>query len=76
MEARKLYADTLRLAAETVGGADRLARHLGVQAEELALWISGREGIPLEPFLAALDLLGERPYIKRGAHTLLGETAP
>jgi hypothetical protein len=75
MESRRLYADTLRLAAETVGGAAHLARHLGVAPEELARWLSGRETIPLEPLLAALDLLGERPYIKRGLPAAFGESA-
>lgn len=76
MESRRLYADTMRLAAETVGGAAQLARHLGVEPEALARWLSGREPIPLEPLLTALDLLGERPYIKRGAAATTGEAAP
>ena len=61
---RDLYADTLRVAADTVGGKKNLARHLGVDAEELAQWMSGDEAAPLEQFVAALDIIGERPYLK------------
>jgi hypothetical protein len=61
---RDLCADTLRVAADTVGGKKNLARRLGVEAEELALWISGHRTAPLEHFAAALDIIGERPYLK------------
>lgn len=59
-----LYADTMRVAADTVGGKKNLARHLGVDAEEIARWMSGDRPAPLEQFVAALDIIGERPYLK------------
>jgi len=61
---RDLYTDTLRVAADTVGGRKNLARYLGVDAEELAQWMSGDCPAPLEQFVAALDIIGERPYLK------------
>ena len=64
MESRKLYADTLRMAADTLGSSKKLARHLGITPEELELWISGRKAAPLEAFATALEILGERPYLK------------
>jgi DNA-binding transcriptional regulator YdaS (Cro superfamily) len=57
MESRALYADTLRIAAETVEGNRNLARRLGVPPDELELWISGRKAAPLEPFLTALEII-------------------
>ncbi len=62
-------ADTLRAAADTVGGKKNLARRLGVDAEEVALWIAGNRTAPLEHFAAALDIIGERPYLKGGGAT-------
>ena len=64
-ETLDVYADTLKMAADTVGGPRDLARFLGVTPEELVGWMHGREPAPLEHFLAALDILGERPYLKR-----------
>jgi hypothetical protein len=64
----ELYADTLRVAADTLGGRKNLARQLGVDAEELALWMSGERPAPLEQFVAALDIIGERPYLMGGEH--------
>jgi DNA-binding transcriptional regulator YdaS (Cro superfamily) len=57
MEGRNLYADTLRIAANTVGGSGNLARRLGVPPDELELWMSGRKAAPLEPFLTALEII-------------------
>lgn len=57
METRTLHADTLRIAAETVGGSGNLSRRLGVSQDALARWISGREAPPLEPFLTALEII-------------------
>ena len=57
MENRALYADTLRIAADTLGGNRNLARRLGVAPDELELWISGRKAAPLEPFLTALEII-------------------
>jgi DNA-binding transcriptional regulator YdaS (Cro superfamily) len=61
MESPTIYADTLRIAAETLGGVGKLALRLGVAPEELALWISGRQAAPLECFVTALDIIAERP---------------
>ena len=52
-----MQADTLRIAAETVGGSGNLSRRLGVPPDQLALWISGHQMPPLEPFLAALEII-------------------
>jgi hypothetical protein len=57
MESRALYADTLRLAAEALGGSSILARRLRVPPEELERWMSGRTVAPLEPFLTALEII-------------------
>jgi DNA-binding transcriptional regulator YdaS (Cro superfamily) len=57
MESRNLYADTLKIAAETLGGSRILARRLGVPPDELELWMSGRKAAPLEPFLTALEII-------------------
>lgn len=64
MDTPDVYADTLKMAADTVGGPKNLARYLRVTPEELVAWMSGRAAAPLEHFLAALDILGERPYLK------------
>ena len=57
MDSRAVYADTLRMAAETLGGSRNLARRLGVPPDELELWMSGRKAAPLEPFLTALEII-------------------
>jgi hypothetical protein len=57
METLSVYADVLKIAAETVGGSGNLAGRLGVRPDELARWMSGRQAAPLEPFLRALDLI-------------------
>jgi hypothetical protein len=57
MESRNVYADTLRIAANTVGGSGNLARRLGVPRDELELWLSGRQAAPLESFLTALEII-------------------
>jgi len=57
MESRALYAETLRIAAETLGGSPNLARRLGVPPDELELWMTGRTAAPLEPFLTALEII-------------------
>jgi hypothetical protein len=57
MESRTLYADTLRIAADTLGGSRNLARRLGVPPDELESWMSGRKLAPLEPFLTALEII-------------------
>jgi hypothetical protein len=60
METANVYSDTLKLAAETVGGSGALARRLGIAPEVLARWIADGNPVPLEPFLAALDIIEGR----------------
>jgi hypothetical protein len=55
---------TLRLAASTVGGEDRLAQYLREQPERLARWLSGKEQAPLAVFLEALDIVADGPYAR------------
>lgn len=62
MDGRGLYADSLRLAAETVGGVGRLAAVIHLPAEQLNAWISGNGIPPLEAFLAALDVIADGPF--------------
>jgi DNA-binding transcriptional regulator YdaS (Cro superfamily) len=57
MDSANVYSDTLRLAAETVGGSRALAKRLGISPDDLARWITDGKQVPLEPFLAALDIL-------------------
>ena len=57
MESSAVYADILRIAAETLGGRGNLARRLGVPLDQLEHWISGRAAAPLEPFLTALEII-------------------
>jgi hypothetical protein len=57
METAKVYSDTLKLAADTVGGSGNLAQRLGVERDELELWMSDDKPVPLEPFLTALDII-------------------
>ncbi len=64
MESRHLYAETLKIAADTLGSSKKLARRLGVSPDELELWISGKQAVPLEAFATALEILGERSYLK------------
>jgi hypothetical protein len=57
MEDPNVYADTLKIAADTVGGSGNLAQRLGVPRDELEGWISDGATVPLEPFLTALDII-------------------
>jgi hypothetical protein len=57
METANVYSDTLKIAAETVGGRRKLAQRLGVAADDLAVWMTHGERVPLEPFLRALDII-------------------
>lgn len=59
---RARYANVLRHAAETVGGAARLAPLLGVPLQNLELWIEGAEMAPLDAFLSSLDLVAGGPF--------------
>jgi hypothetical protein len=57
METVNVYSDTLKLAADTVGGSGNLAQRLGVARAELEVWMSEGKPVPLEPFLTALDII-------------------
>ena len=50
-------SSTLRGAAQLVGGAQALAKRLGVSELQLQRWISGEETTPTEIFLQAVDLI-------------------
>jgi hypothetical protein len=57
VETTNVYSDMLKIAAETVGGRTKLAERLGVRTDELAIWMSDAEPVPLEPFLTALEII-------------------
>jgi hypothetical protein len=48
---------TLRAAAQVLGGSDALAEALAVSALQVERWVSGKESVPPEVFLRAVDLL-------------------
>jgi hypothetical protein len=62
VEQRERYSLTLSQAAETLGGASRLAAFLHVPQEKLAAWLAGEELAPLDVFLRSLDLIADGPY--------------
>lgn len=47
----------LRATAQILGGMEALAEALAVSALQVEQWISGKESIPAEIFLRAVDLL-------------------
>lgn len=55
---------TLRRAAEVVGGPQALAEALGVSPEIVSAWLLGREALPNESYLRALDLVSQGPHHK------------
>jgi DNA-binding transcriptional regulator YdaS (Cro superfamily) len=54
-----VHAQTLRRAAQVLGGTEQLARHLAVKPSQLALWMGDAEPTPPDIFLKAVDLLAE-----------------
>jgi len=54
-----VHAQTLRRAAQIVGGTEQLAQQLAVKPSQLALWMGGAEPTPPDIFLRAVDLLAE-----------------
>jgi transcriptional regulator with XRE-family HTH domain len=70
--AESLGTIALRIAAQRVGGQDKLGQLLGVAKGELATWLSGRAEPPREVFLRALERIlndldaggGRRPELK------------
>ena len=55
---------TLRRAAEVVGGPEALAEALGVSPEIVSAWLLGRDALPNESYLRALDLVSQGPHHK------------
>jgi hypothetical protein len=51
------FARTLHRACVILGGADDLARHLGVPEASLRKWMEGREEPPQMVFLAAIEII-------------------
>lgn len=56
----QVRAQTLRRAAQIVGGPARLRRYLRVSALCLAAWMSGADPAPTDVFLKAVDLIMEQ----------------
>ena len=65
VEQQKRYSSVLYEAARTVGNA-RLAAFLRVEPLQLRRWLGG-DDIPLEIFLASLDVIADGPFAPRGA---------
>ncbi len=57
---------TLRYAAELVGGEEELMRRLGIGREELDRWLSGAERPPLGVFLKAVDIVHDAALCQLG----------
>lgn len=57
--ATAVHIETLKRAAELVGGQEALARRLEVAPRHLALWIKGMVSPPGEVFLRAADIVSE-----------------
>ena len=55
---------TLRRAAEVVGGPEALAEALGVSPETVSAWLLGRDALPSDSYLRALDLVSQGPHHK------------
>ena len=55
---------TLRRAAEAVGGPEALAEALGVSPEMVSAWLLGRDALPNDSYLRALDLVSQGPHHK------------
>jgi YdaS antitoxin of YdaST toxin-antitoxin system len=50
-------SSALRAAAQVIGGPASLASTLGVSELQLEQWMNGKESVPTEVFLQAVDLL-------------------
>jgi DNA-binding transcriptional regulator YdaS (Cro superfamily) len=53
---------TLTLALRSLGGAERLAAHLGVSESRLREWLAGRGQPPTDVYLRALDVVAKGPF--------------
>jgi DNA-binding transcriptional regulator YdaS (Cro superfamily) len=56
---RELKARLMRRACDIVGGRERLAKRLGVEAHALEFWLSGRATPPERVFMSVVDLVLE-----------------
>jgi DNA-binding transcriptional regulator YdaS (Cro superfamily) len=50
-------SNTLRAAAQMLGGPEALAQALGVSALQADRWIKGEESVPADIFLIAVDIV-------------------
>ena len=65
MDARQeRYAEALRQAAHVLGGEERLAGRLGVDADQLQRWLAREDDVPLSAFLRALGVIADGPYAR------------
>ena len=73
-----MYIQTLRYAAEIVGGEEPLALRLKVTPSHLALWLRGKSRPPTRIFLAAVDLVTdyEVASLAKDRSTLPGRVDP
>lgn len=51
------YARALHRACLILGGAEQLAKHLGVSEAAMRAWLEGREDPPQMVFLAAVEIV-------------------
>jgi DNA-binding transcriptional regulator YdaS (Cro superfamily) len=56
-----LYARALHRACVILGGIHPFALHLGVSDERLEAWLEGRDQIPTDIFLRAVEVIVGRP---------------
>ena len=56
---KELKARLMRRACDIVGGRERLANRLGVDAHSLEFWLSGRATPPERVFLSVVDVVLE-----------------
>lgn len=57
MGSRETHHRTLLRACTIVGDESVLARHLGVPVEAVVQWLIGTAPIPIDTFLAAVDIV-------------------
>ena len=62
---RSVRVETLRRAAEIVGGPVQLRIYLNVSAICLAAWMTGVDNMPTQVFLKAVDLVMEESVTKK-----------
>ena len=60
-----MRVQTLRRAAEIVGGPAQLRLYLNVSAICLAAWMTGIDNMPTQVFLKAVDLVMEEASSKK-----------